>query len=307
MTKEKAGTGMSFRKRVESGQQILIAEISPPMSASADDVRATAQRYAGKVHALGVSESRNQVGMSALAAASLAAAQGIEPILHVTTRDRNRIALISDCLGARALGIANVLCTSGTHQTLGHCRSARNVSDIDPVQLLQALSEQATGGALVGEPSLANCEFCLGAVASPYADPMDMQIMRLEKKLAAGAAFLVTQPVFDVDRFRAWWDAITAKGVQKKAAVIAGVRVLTSAEEASTLAAARPSPCLPASLVTRMTGARSASDQRAMGIQIALETIKTLSSMTGLRGFEIRGDGDPGAVLEVIEKSGVKV
>ncbi|MDD5708010.1 MAG: methylenetetrahydrofolate reductase [Kiritimatiellae bacterium] len=298
---------MNFRNRVESGQQILIAEISPPMSTSADEVCATAQRYSGKVHALGVSESRDHVGMSALAAASLAASQGIEPILHMTTRDRNRIALISDCLGARALGIMNLLCTSGTHQTLGHCRSARNVSDVDPVQLLQALSEQAAGGALIGETAITNRDFCLGAVASPYADPMDMQIMRLEKKLAAGATFLVTQPAFDMDRFRAWWDAITAKGLQKKAAVIAGVRVLTSAEEATALAAARPSPCLPASTVTRMTGAKSASDQRTMGIKIALETIEALSSLAGLRGFEVRGDGDPGAALEVIEKSGVKV
>jgi methylenetetrahydrofolate reductase (NADPH) len=307
MTKEKTGTGMNFHKRVESGQQILIAEISPPMSASADDVRATAQRYAGKVHALGVSESRDKVGMSALAAASLAASQGIEPILHMTTRDRNRIALISDALGARALGITTLLCTSGTHQTLGRYRSARNVSDIDPVQLLHALSEQAAGGALVGEAGIADCGFCLGAVASPYADPMDMQIIRLEKKLAAGAKFLVTQPVFDLDRFRAWWEAITAQGLQTKAAILAGVRVLTIAEEATTLAAARPSPCLPAAVVAKMAGAKSASDQRAMGIRIALETIKTLSSMTGLRGFEIRGDGDPGAALEVIEQSGVKV
>ena len=298
---------MSFGKRVASKQQLLIAELCPALSATADDVRSVAKSYAGKVHALGVSENRNGVSMSALAAASLAAAQGVEPILHLATRDRNRIALISECLGASAIGITTILCTSGTHQTLGRFGKARNVSDIDPVQLLRALSDLAKDGALIGESSVANGGFCLGAVASPYADPMEMQIMRLEKKLAAGATFLVTQAVFDQNRFRSWWEAVAEKGLPRQAAIIARIHVLSGAKEAEALAAARPSPALGAAILERLSAAVGASEQRATGIRIAIETIEALSSLAGLRGFEICTDGDHTAALEVIKNTGIKV
>ena len=124
---------------------------------------------------MGVSDNRDRVAMSALAAASLLKAEGLEPILHVTTRDRNRIALVSEALGAQALGIRNLLCTSGTHQTLGSFRAARNVYDIDAVQLLQTYAHLASDGGLVGESGLEGAgPFCLGAVASPDADPFDL-------------------------------------------------------------------------------------------------------------------------------------
>ena len=144
----KQATGL--QERIASGKAILLAEISPPRGADPAPVRAAAKRYAGKVHALGVSDNRDRVAMSALAAASLVAAEGVEPILHVTTRDRNRIALVSEALGAQALGIRNLLCTSGTHQTLGRFRAARNVFDIDSVQLLQTYAGLASDGAAGG-------------------------------------------------------------------------------------------------------------------------------------------------------------
>ena len=138
----------NLRERIESGKSILIAEVSPPASDDAAAVRAVADRYAGKVHALGVSDNRDRVCMSALAAASLVASGGVEPILHIVTRDRNRIALISECLGAQALGIRNILCTTGTHQTLGQFRAARNVFDIDSIQLLQTYARLGEDGIL---------------------------------------------------------------------------------------------------------------------------------------------------------------
>ena len=113
-----------LQARIQSGKQLLIAELSPPKSGDPESVRRLAKMYAGKVHALGVSDNRDGAAMSALAAASLVVREGIEPILHVVTRDRNRIALISECLGAQALGIRNILCTTGTHQTLGPARAA---------------------------------------------------------------------------------------------------------------------------------------------------------------------------------------
>src|SRR5512140_2237515 len=127
----------SLQERITSGKTILLAEIHPPRNADPAGLQTTAKRYAGKVHAVGVSDNRDRVAMSALAAASLLKAEGLEPILHMSTRDRNRIALVSEALGAQALGIRNILCTSGTHPSSGACRAARAVYDIDVVQLLQ--------------------------------------------------------------------------------------------------------------------------------------------------------------------------
>ena len=185
-----------LQQRLESGKGVLLAEISPPAEAAPAGVQQLAKRFAGKVHALGISDNRERVGMSALAAASLVAGQGVEPILHMTTRDRNRIALVSEALGAHALGIRNILCTSGTHQTLGQFRAAKNVYDLDVIQLLQACGIwRATLPWWAKGPIAGADGFCLGAVASPNADPLELQMIRLGKKVSAGAGFLVSQPV----------------------------------------------------------------------------------------------------------------
>ncbi len=295
-----------LEQRIESGKGILVAEIVPPVKADAEIVRACAKRYAGKVHALGISDNRDDVRIAALAAATLVAAEGGEAILHVVTRDRNRIALISECLGAQALGVRNVLCTTGTHQTLGCCAKAKNVFDVDSIQLLQIYEELAKNGlAASAEGAEGNGALCLGAVASPYADPLEMQVMRLAKKAKAGAKFVITQPVFDLERFEAWWAEVVGRGLHEKVAVLAGIQPLTSAEEARTLAGRRPSPTVPDAVVERIASKSDAKVQHAEGIAIALQTMERLGGVKGLRGFEIRGDGDDDAALEVIEKSGL--
>ena len=304
MTKEKT----NLQKLIESGKPILAAEISPPLDGDPDVVRETARRYKGKVHALGVSDNRDRVCMSALAAAVLVKAEEVEPILHVITRDRNRIALIADFLGARALGIGNVLCTTGTHQTLGSFRAAKNVFDVDSTQLLQAYANLATDAGIVGETAIdGHGPVCLGAVASPDADPAQLQIMRLAKKVAAGARFMITQPVFDAQRFSTWWKQVTAQGIDEKAAVLAGIEILTDAEKARAQAKRRPLPMIPTPLLERLGLQSDKETQRATGIEIAVETIGRLSDVTGLRGFEIRCGQDQDAVLEVIEKAGLGI
>ena len=304
MVEEKTG----LHGRIHSGGQILVAEVSPPLGGDPAPVREVAKRYAGKVHALGVSDNRDRARMSALAAASLIASQGVEPILHVVTRDRNRIALVSDYLGAQALGIRNLLCTSGTHQTLGRFRAAKNVFDIDSIQLLQTYAGLATDGSIVGEQRIDGCgPVCLGGVAAPYADPIEMQLLRLAKKVSAGAQFLITQPVFDLQRFDAWWKEVAQRDIHRKVAILAGIRLLTDSQRARAYAHERPDPLVPDALLQRIVSQGDKGAQRAAGIEIATETIKRLSGFDGLRGFEICGDGDDDAVLEVIEKAGLGV
>jgi len=293
-----------LQRRIESGKSLLLAEISPPRGGDPTPLRDVARRFAGKVHALGVSDNRDRVSMSALAAATIVAAEGVEPILHVVTRDRNRIALVSEALGAQALGIRNLLCTSGTHQVLGSFRTAKNVFDVDTVQLLQTYSNLAGDGSLVGEDGFAGMgPFCLGGVAAPYADPMELQVLRLDKKNRAGARFFVTQPIFDLERFNQWWQEVIRRGLHEKAAIVAGIQPLVDATKAKEFADSRPQPRIPDEILSRLSAASGATGQRAAGIAIALETIGRLSGVKGLRGFQICVDGDVDAALEVIEKS----
>jgi 5,10-methylenetetrahydrofolate reductase len=293
-----------LEERIASGKTILLAELHPPRGGDPAPLQAVARRLVGKVHAAGVSDNRDRVAMSALAAAILVKTEGLEPILHVTTRDRNRIALVSEALGAQALGIRNLLCTSGTHQTLGRYRAAKNVYDIDAVQLLQAYARLASDCELVGESALSEAgPFCLGAVASPDADPPALQLLRLEKKVAAGARFLVTQPVYDVERFGAWWKEVTRRGLQDQAAILAGVQLISDDDFAQ--AGRRPQPRIPDPLADRMASRSEAGARRAAAVEIALETVRRLSDLPGIRGYCISAGGDPEAALQIVEESGL--
>jgi methylenetetrahydrofolate reductase (NADPH) len=292
----------NLQKRIESGKQIILAEIAPPQSADGARVRAAAKSFSGKVHALGVCDNRDGVRMSALAAASIILSEGVEPVLHITTRDRNRTALISESLGAQAMGIKNVLCTSGTHQSLLPFHAAKNVYDIDATILLQSLKGLEKNASIVGEKSIdGHMPFCLGAVASPYADPIELQLPRLAQKIFAGAQFVITQPIFDFDRFGLWWKEVTNRGIPGKAAFIAGIKVLISGESAKAYAEKRPLPMVPEAMITRLASKSDAQGGRKEGIKIALETIEKLSTINGLRGFEIACDDDHEVALEILE------
>jgi methylenetetrahydrofolate reductase (NADPH) len=294
----------SLQQRIESGQPLVLAEMVPPKSSDPQPVRDRAQAFAGRVHALGVSDNREGAAMSALAAASLVAAEGVEPILHVVTRDRNRIALVSTVLGARALGIGNVLCTTGTHQTLGPARAARNVFDLDSLQLLQVCGQLATDGSVVGEaPFEGGGDYCLGATAAPNADPLELQVLRCAKKVAAGAQFLITQPVFDLERFDAWWAEVTKRGLHEQVAIVAGVEALGDAESARAKAASRPSPRVPDSIIERIAAKGDSQAQQAEVIAIACETIERLRGVAGLRGIEVAGAD----ALTLLDQSGLGV
>jgi methylenetetrahydrofolate reductase (NADPH) len=296
----------SLQARLASGAPLLIAEVSPPHGPDPTPLREMARRCAGKVHALGISDNRDRVSMAALAAAALVAGEGVEPILHVTTRDRNRVALVSEALGAQALGIRNLLCTSGSHQTLGRFRAAKNVYDVDSVQLLRLYANLAEECRPLGEEGIAGAgPFCLGGVASPDADPLELQVARLSKKAAAGAAFLITQPVFDRERFEAWWGEVTRRGIHERVAILAGIQPLGPEELAAAREQRRRPFQVPAAALERVASQGSPAAQRAAAIELAVETIAALSRCRGLRGFGICGDGDHEAVLTILAQSGL--
>jgi methylenetetrahydrofolate reductase (NADPH) len=303
MTEQNTG----LQRRISARQQLILAELTPPCSGDPAGLRARAKLYAGQVDALGIPDNQDGVRMAGWAAAAVVAGEGIEPLLHVVTRDRNRTALVADYLGAQALGIRNILCTSGTHHVLGPNHSARAVFDLDCVQLLRTYAELGSDASVVGVSRIEGAgRACLGATASPFADPAELQMMRLAKKIDAGARFLVTQPVFDVDRFTGWWAQICARGLERKASFIAGILLLTSSSAAQRCAEQRPDPALPASVLERLASAGDAKAQRAAGIEAAIETVQRLRDLSGLGGFCFRAEEDDAAILEVLARSGLR-
>ncbi|MDR3645191.1 MAG: methylenetetrahydrofolate reductase, partial [Clostridia bacterium] len=216
-----------LQRVLEQGNFSLTTEIGPPMSADAQLVRKKARMLVGAADAANITDNQAAVvRMSSIAAGILASQEGIEPVIQMTCRDRNRIALQSDLLGAWALGARNLLCLSGDHPSLGNHKQAKNVYDIDSIQLLQAVARlQNEGVFLSGGKCRHPPYFFLGATANPFADPSELQLMRLQKKIAAGAQFIQTQAVYDVEAFEQWMARVRALGLHEKAYIQAGIVV----------------------------------------------------------------------------------
>ena len=236
-----------------------------------------------------VADNPDEIHGSALACAALLAREGREAVLSMTTRDRNRIALESDALGASALGIGAILCLSGNHQSLGVCPQAAGANDIDSIQLTQALK------------GLNLPELLVGAVAHPYQQPLELNLLRLKKKIAAGVDFLLTQAVFDLAGFTLWMDSVRAAGLDERAAIIASVLPLTSVDKAESLRQRQTYGPLDEAVVTRLG---KASDAAQEGLAIAAEMAAQLKTVPGVRGIHILSGGAEalaGGVIDAAE------
>lgn len=292
-------------KQVLGGEgPVIVAEYEPPTMADGKLVREAAAQLKGKVHAVGVVDNRAEIRMSAVAAAAILRGEGLEPIVHMTVRDRNRIALISDVLGAHAMGLSNILCTTGDHQTLGRERTARNVFDLDAIQLLATLNGIRQDGTLFGNGrEVGKCEFCLGATASPIADPPELQTLRMAKKVSAGADFFVTQPVFDVDGFNEWLGSLNGIG---EVPVLAGILAPPTASRAKEINETVPGVEIPESVIQRLESAGSAGE-KAEAVKIAAEIVNKLKDLNGVKGLCLMADGDVAMTCEIIDQAGLKV
>jgi len=238
-----------------------------------------------------------------IACAALLVRENVEPILPLVARDRNRIALQSDALGAALLGVANVLCVSGDHQSLGVSPQAAGAFDVDPVQLLQALMAMRDEGILLGGERLAPPPaLFLGAVAQPFLRPMKLNLLQTGKKVAAGAQFLLTHPVWDLAGFAEWMSAVRDAGLHERAAILASVRPLATAEEAEALQKRHKAAALPDAVIARL---RAASDPAREGIAIAAELAAGAREIPGVRGIHILSAGREDAVAPILEQAGL--
>jgi 5,10-methylenetetrahydrofolate reductase len=286
----------SLASLLRQGEFVLTAELNPPKSASASVVRRRADRLKGVVDAVNITDSyRANVAMAAIPAAVLVRDTGVEPIVQVTGRDRNRIAIQADLLGAAALGLPNFLFMSGDDPTQGNHPDAVHVQDLDGVELVRAAASLREGKFLNGDEVKQPPRYFIGATASPAA-PKDVE--RTLEKIAAGAQFLQTQPVFDVAPFSQWLAEIRRR--DKDVAILAGVLVLRSAEQAERLAKV-PGIAVPDEIRARL---RDAADGEAEGIAIAAETVRSLRALPGVNGVHLYAIEWPEAVPLVVRAAG---
>ncbi len=277
---------------IESTAFVVTAEVLPPPTPEAGVIKTVVDAMGDSLAAVSVADNHSGIGTSSLATSAVLLGLGREPIYQVVTRDRNRIAIQSDLLGAAVLGIKNVVCTSGHHQTLIGCSDSANVYDVDAVQVVWAIRQMRDEGMLLnGTVISGKFSMLIGTVANPYLRPLDLNMIQLTKKIGAGADFIQTQPVFDTDEFALWLDAARKEALVDKAAILAGILPLSSAEEAEELRQAHTELRISDTLVARLKAAGNADAQEKEGLKIGAEIIGRLKGMKGVRGVHILSGG----------------
>jgi len=302
--------GSRLEKVIAAGNFALTVEVGPPRSADPEVIRKKAALLKGYADGYNVTDNQTAVvRMSSLAGAKLLLDAGCEPVLQMTCRDRNRIALQSDLLGASALGIKNCLCLSGDHQKAGASGKlkghpgAKNVYDLDSIQLLavlKGLRDDACqeGGDAVDKP----VPFFIGAAWTPLATPEEFRVLRLAKKIEAGADFIQTQAVYDVKRFSAQLAKAREMGLTDRAAILAGVIVPKSAGMMKYMNKNVPGVEVPEELIRRM---ESAKDPKAEGVKITVELIDALAGLPGLKGVHLQAIEAEDLLPEIIKAAGL--
>jgi methylenetetrahydrofolate reductase (NADPH) len=296
--------GSNLEKVLESGKFAVTAELGPPKGTGTKTLFRKAESLKGAVDAVNVTDNQTAITrMCSLAVCNLVRQAGVEPVMQITCRDRNRIAIQADVLGAVALGIRNILCLSGDHQKFGNHPTAKNVYDIDSVQLIQILCGMrdrhkfASGDDFIGEAPL-----LLGGAANPYADPYEYRVIRLGKKMKAGVDFIQTQAIFDVKKFANWMSQVCDRGYDDKVSVLAGVIPVKSAAMARYMRDSVSGVSVPDEIVKRLEGA---ADVKAEGVNICLEIIEQVRAIKGVKGIHIMAVGWEEMVPAIVERAGL--
>ena len=298
----KAGTHLE--RVLESGKFAVTAEAGPPKGTSAEVMQKKAELLRHCCDAVNVTDNQTAiVRMSSLAGCMLLKQRGVEPVMQMVVRDRNRLGLQADILGAVALGIGNILCLSGDHQKFGNHPTARGVFDIDSIQLIQTLKNMRDEKKfLSGEDISGEVPVFIGAAANPFADPFEFRVRRLAKKVKAGADFIQTQAVYDITKFAKWMEMASDRGLDKQVHILAGVIPIRSAGMARYMRDYVPGVSVPDEVVTRMEKAENAKEE---GVRIILEVVEQLKEMPGVHGIHIMAVSWEDIVPEVVEKAGL--
>ncbi len=297
----KAGTNLE--KVLESGRFAVTAEAGPPKGTSAAVLLRKGELLRQCCDAANVTDNQTAiVRMSSLAGCQLMKQQGVDPIMQIVVRDRNRIAIQSDVLGALALGIGNILCLSGDHQKFGNHPTAKSVFDIDSIQLIQTLKKMRDEKKFLCDEDISGeVPIYIGAAANPFADPFEFRVARLAKKVKAGADFIQTQAIYDMAKFTRWMEMVCERGLDKQVHILAGVIPIRSAGMARYMRDYVSGVSVPDEIVTRMEEAETAKEE---GKSIILEIIEQIKEIPGVHGIHIMAIGWEDVVPELVERAG---
>jgi methylenetetrahydrofolate reductase (NADPH) len=301
----------NLEKVLEAGHFAVTAELGPPKSAEVEVIATKAGYLKGKVDAVNITDNQTAiVRMSSIAAGLLALQAGVEPVIQITCRDRNRIAIQSDVLGAYALGVRNILCLSGDHQSFGNHHGSKNVFDLDSLQLIGALKGMRDDKKFICGDEIRNAKnspvveprIFIGAAANPFGDPFEFRVIRLGKKVAAGADFVQTQCVYDMERFEEWMRQVRERGLHKKVKILAGLTPLKSVGMAKYMRDSVAGLSVPDYYIRRLEGVK---DKAAEGIKICVEQIQRLRQIEGVAGIHLMAIEWEKMVPQIVEEAGL--
>lgn len=299
-------SGSNLEKVLTAGHFAFTGECGPPKGANAEHLREKFKYLKGNVDCVNMTDNQTAVvRMSSLAGCALMVAEGLEPNFQMVCRDRNRLAMMSDILGAYALGVRNMLCLSGDHQSFGNHPEAKNVHDIDSMQLIAMVKKMRDEGKFLnGEEIDVAPKMFIGAACNPFADPFEFRVHRLATKIAAGADFIQTQCIFNMDKFRDFMKQVVDKGLHERCYILAGVTPMKNAGMANFMAKYVPGMDIPESLIKRLKGVDK-RDQAEEGIKFALEQIEEFKEMQGVAGVHLMAIEWEHKVPEIAERAGV--
>ncbi|MBF0452651.1 MAG: methylenetetrahydrofolate reductase [Candidatus Magnetomorum sp.] len=299
-------SGSNLEKILRSGNFAFTGELGPPRGANVDAVRKKAAPLKGMVDSVNITDNQTaMVRMSSWAASIIAIQEGLEPNYQMVCRDRNRLAMQADILGAYAHGIRNLLCLSGDHQQFGDHPNAKGVFDIDSIQLVNMVKNMRDEGKFMGGAAIDTPPgMFIGAAANPFADPFEWRVYRLAKKVKAGADFVQTQCIYNMKKMREWVRQANDMGLTENVYILAGVTPMKSLGMARYMKSKVPGMDVPDELINRIKGVNK-KNQADEGIKIACEQIEEFKAMKGVAGVHLMAIEWEHRVPEIAERAKV--
>ncbi|MCP4666096.1 MAG: methylenetetrahydrofolate reductase [Deltaproteobacteria bacterium] len=299
-------SGSNLEKVLKAGHFAFTGECGPPRGANVEHLKEKIAHLKGVVDAVNVTDNQTAVvRMSSWSASTIMVQEGVEPNFQMVCRDRNRLAIQSDILGVYAMGIRNMLCLSGDHQRFGNHPEAKNVFDIDSMQLIALVKKMRDEGKFLNDEEIdVPPRLFVGAASNPFADPFEYRVLRLAKKIEAGADFVQTQCIYNMEKFREFMKMAVDMGLHEKCYILAGVTPMKSVGMARYMSKAVPGMDVPDPLIKRLRGAGKGNVAEE-GIKFALEQIEEFKEMEGVAGVHLMAIEWEHKVPEIAERAGV--
>lgn len=300
-------SGSRLEHILSEGTFSVTGECGPPKSADGTVIAEKAKLLAGYVDAVNITDNQTAVvRICSMASAHIAQDNDVEAIMQVTCRDRNRLAMQADILGAAALNIKNVLCLTGDHMSFGNHPQAKGVHDIDSLQLIRMFKDMRDDKKFqCGEEMPVAPELFIGCAENPFADPFEFRVHRLKKKIIAGADFVQTQCIFNIPKFKTWMEQVRAEGLHQEIKILAGITPIKGAGMAKYMKNHVPGMDVPQEIVDRIAARDKGEPQQAEGKRLAVEMIKELAEIEGVAGVHIMAVEWEPAVPEIVEAAGL--